>query len=70
MTNAGLTADAWDGLGAVTAEPESERVKDGGMEVEKEQEEEEELIESKVVAQKLEFAMSANNVIRHDLTKL
>lgn len=40
VTNPGLTADAWDGLGVVTAEPESERVKDGGMEVRREQEEE------------------------------
>lgn len=51
VTNPGLTADAWDGLEVVTAESESEWMKDGGMEEGKEQEaEEEELTESKVVA--------------------
>lgn len=41
-------------------------MKDGGMEVQKEQEEEE-LIASKVVAQRLEFAAVAKNVNFHDM---
>lgn len=36
VTNPGLTADAWDGLGAVAADSESEQVKDVAMEVEDE----------------------------------
>lgn len=54
VTNSALTVDAWEGLGAVTAEQESEWVKDGGIEVQKKlEEEEEELIECKVMSERL-----------------